>query len=165
MSCCVYVIFHFCCICVFSGFGRCLTFVILGLIFKLSYYVNLFAHFSVLGKLMPQVLLLCDWCHLHMFAVHCYQLSCLCQENFICMVIVISVPLSYNHSLGQRSSIFSLNSYSRTCWNRIIISESIIVHVNLWLYFYLCFKVVILTASIYWWPTEYWSNACYGAVK
>ena len=58
--------------------------------------------------------------------------------------------------------IVSLNCYISPYWNRVIISESIMVLASFFLSFHWCCMLVIITIYIYYWCIEYWHSVFIG---
>ena len=71
----------------------------------------------------------------------------------------------YNTSMGLQCPIISPNHYSTPQWNRIIISENIIVLVSLFLSFHKCLLVVMIVICINGWPVNDWHNASHRALE
>ena len=86
-------------------------------------YLLHYVCFSVIGKLTSEVLFQCHCHHLQMFAFSCYQLSHLSQMNFD----MLDPPVSSIVPLVHHPTYSVFYCFSKPYWNRIIISEIIIV--------------------------------------
>ena len=149
--------FSFGCLCIMAGLSNCKP------LPSSSFTLSECVCCSAFAYLIPEALLQCDGCHLHMFALYlCYHIvMCILYDQSLWLCSPLSTVAPW-----VQFSVISLNHCSRPyCyWNKIIISESIIGLVSFCLSLQQCL-IVLHIVCIYWWPLEYWHNTCYNAVE